>query len=180
MGEEVKEGIKRPMTFGEKMLAREIFAGSVNYEKVIVHCDSYFPFGLQPSEYAMAPNGELWFRKEKYWPDFSSATLDDQHTFLHEMGHVWQHQKGMWVRTRGLFSRLVDYRYRLDDKKLLSSYGMEQQASIISDYWLLQKYGHKKWLEFAARRVVNFIGVSDKNIIQKYEFTLSQFFKQRR
>lgn len=180
MGQEAdrKEGIQRPLTLGEKMLARELFGNSIFYEKVIVHCGSYLPFGLQDPEYAMAPNGELWFRKQLYWPDFALAGIMDQHTFLHEMGHVWQHQKGMWVRTRGVFSKLVDYKYRLDGKRLLKEYGMEQQASIISDYWLLKKKGYKFWLE-KINYGVNFQGVTDKEIGKKYEHTLSQFFKQR-
>ncbi len=46
----------------------------------------------------------------------------------------------MFVRTRGLFSRFADYSYSLD-KADLFHYGLEQQASIVSDYWLLLKYG---------------------------------------
>lgn len=181
MRQEHKEGTQRPLTIGEIALARSVYGNSIDYKRVVVHCDSYLPFGTQPSDYAMAPNGELWFRKEGYWPDFSTAPEGDQHTFIHEMGHVWQHQKGMWVRTRGLFSRVVDYTYRLDGKKLLNSYGMEQQASIIADYWYLNKYGYQAWLNGISPTVkrVNFRGVSDKDIIKKYEYTLSQFFKQR-
>lgn len=63
-----------------------------------------------------------------------------QHVFLYEMMHVWQHQRGMWVRTRGAFSWMADYNYSLD-KANLNEYGMEQQASIVSDYWLLKHYG---------------------------------------
>lgn len=132
MGQE--EGIKRALTIGEVAMARALYGNSIDYRRVVVHCDSYFPFGLQDPLYAMAPNGELWYRKNKYRSDFSTARREEQHTFLHEMCHVWQHQKGMWVRTRGLFSKLVDYTYRLDGKKRLKEYGMEQQASIISDY----------------------------------------------
>ncbi|WP_236849242.1 hypothetical protein [Chania multitudinisentens] len=49
MGEEkdVKEGIKRPLTFGETVLSRGVFGNSINYGSVFVHCDSYLPFGLQ-------------------------------------------------------------------------------------------------------------------------------------
>lgn len=56
------------------------------------------------------------------------------------MMHVYQHQRGMWVRTRGAFSWVVDYQYTLDKDKL-SDYPMEQQACIVSDYWLLIHYG---------------------------------------
>jgi hypothetical protein len=94
------------------------------------------------------------------------------------MAHVWQHQKGMWVRTRGLFSWAAEYRYRLDDKRLLHNYPMEQQASIIADDWFLKKYGYTIWLG-AINNGVNFQGVTDRNIDKKYAHTLSQFFKQR-
>lgn len=173
-----QEGTKRPLTLGETVLARSVYGNSINYNKVIVHCDSYFPFGLQDPKYAMAPNGELWFRKELHQEDFSKAYVNDQHTFIHEMAHVWQHQKGMWVRSRGIVSKFVAYEYRLDGKKLLKDYGMEQQASIIADYWYLKTYGYKVWLA-AIGPTVNFRGVTDKDIIKKYEYTLSQYFKQR-
>ncbi|MBW7984796.1 type IV secretion protein Rhs [Enterobacillus tribolii] len=178
MGQEHKEGTQRPLTIGEVALARSVYGNSIDYRRVVVHCDSYFPFGQQPSNYAMAPNGELWYRKERYFTDFSTAPRVDQHDYIHEMAHVWQHQKGMWVRTRGLFSRLVDYRYRLDGKKVLKDYGMEQQASIIADYWFLKTFGHKEWLD-AIGSGVRFQGVTDKDMIKKYEYTLSQFLKQR-
>lgn len=47
----------------------------------------------------------------------------------------------MWVRTRGVFSSLADYNYYPDSKKKLSDYGMEQQASIVADYFILKTYG---------------------------------------
>lgn len=59
---------------------------------------------------------------------------------MHEMVHAWQSQKGMFVRTRGMFSRFADYSYSLDKSHFLH-YGLEQQASIASDYWLLLNYG---------------------------------------
>ncbi|MBW7981922.1 type IV secretion protein Rhs [Enterobacillus tribolii] len=179
MEQEVKEGFKRPLTIGEIAMARSVYGNSIDYRRVVVHCDSYFPFGLQDPFYAMAPNGELWYRKDGYQSDFSRADVSDQHRFIHEMGHVWQHQKGMWVRTRGLFSKFVDYKYRLDEKTLLKDYRMEQQASIIADYWYLSKYGYPAWLR-AINKGVRFQGVTDKDIIRKYEYTLSQFIRQRR
>ncbi|WP_262370352.1 hypothetical protein [Serratia marcescens] len=107
MGQQ-QEGIKRVLTVGEINLARSVFGRSVFYEKVFVHCDSYLPFGLQASRTAMAPNGEVWFRQALYKADFSTAAAGFQHVFIHEMSHVWQHQKGMWVRTRGLLSWLLN------------------------------------------------------------------------
>lgn len=67
--------------------------------------------------------------------------------YMHEMMHVWQTQKGMFVRTRGFFSGIADYTYSLDKVDLLH-YGLEQQASIVSDYWLLKCFGLEKKSEF--------------------------------
>lgn len=148
----IEEGTIRLMTPGEIAMARRVFGDSIVYSRVWVHCDSYFPFGLQSTGIAMAPNGELWFRKEGYKTDFSSSDVLDQakHVFIHELGHVWQHQHGQWVRTRGLFSWAADYFYKLDKIKL-TDYPLEQQASIIADYWLIIVYGMDTWLMFQAR-----------------------------
>ncbi|EOE6914620.1 type IV secretion protein Rhs [Cronobacter turicensis] len=146
-----REGTLRLMTPGEIAMARRVFGYSIVYSRVWVHCDSYFPFGLQSKGVAMAPNGELWFRKEGYKPDFSASNvlIQSRHVFIHELGHVWQHQHGQWVRTRGLFSWAADYFYQLDKFSLID-YSLEQQASIIADYWLLLVYGMQTWLAFQA------------------------------
>ncbi|WP_236849243.1 hypothetical protein [Chania multitudinisentens] len=55
---------------------------------------------------------------------------------------------------------------------------MEQQVSIIADYFFLKKQDYAAWLR-AIGPTINFRGISDKNIAGKYEYTLSQFLKQR-
>lgn len=146
MSTEVEEGTLRLMTLGEIAMAKRVYGHSIAYNRVWIHCDSYFPFGLQSSGYAMTPNGELWYRKEMYKADFSlpEVELIDKYIFIHELGHVWQHQNGQWVRTRGAFSLLANYYYTLDKVKL-TDYSLEQQASILADYWLLICYGIDKW-----------------------------------
>ncbi|EJB8470399.1 type IV secretion protein Rhs [Citrobacter freundii] len=139
-GTPIAPGGVRQLTIGEIALARTLFGGSIIYSKVWVHRESYLPFNLQPVDIAMTPNGELWFREGTYSPDFSLDILEKKHRFMHEMVHAWQAQKGMFVRTRGLFSRFADYSYSLDKADFLH-YGLEQQASIASDYWLIQAFG---------------------------------------
>ncbi|MGM1216643.1 hypothetical protein [Serratia marcescens] len=116
-----QEGITRALTPGEVNLARSVFGSTIFYQTVLVHCDSYLPFGLQNQYTAMSPNGELYFRRSLYERDYASQDPEAQHLFIHEMVHVWQHQKGMWVRARGLLSWAVSYQYRLD-KPLLRHY----------------------------------------------------------
>lgn len=91
-----KEGTLRLMTPGEITMARCVFGNHIIYHRVWIHNDSYFPFGLQGKRVAMSPNGEVWFRKEYYHPDFSSGFVDERlkHNFIHESGHIWQHQHG--------------------------------------------------------------------------------------
>lgn len=139
-----EEGGLRRLRLGEINLASTLYGFSIHYHKVWIHRESYLPFNLQNPGQAMAPNGEMWFRSEKYEDDFSMPVKEEtpvaQHLFLHEMMHVWQHQRGMWVRMRGAFSWIADYSYSFDKANLLD-YGLEQQASIVSDYWLLKHYG---------------------------------------
>lgn len=146
MTAECKEGTLRLMTLGKIAMARRFYGDAIVYSRVWIHCDSYLPFGLQHRDYVMAPNGEIWFRRKSYRDDFSNAgvLLKDKHIFMHELGHVWQHQHGQWVRTRGLFSWAADYFYQLDREKL-TDYPLEQQASILADYWLLLIYGINEW-----------------------------------
>lgn len=61
------------------------------------------------------------------------------------MTHVWQYQMEMWVKFRGIVSFAVEYKYDLEDGNLLSNYGMEQQASIIADYYILNRFRFDAW-----------------------------------
>lgn len=140
-GTPINPGGIRQLTIGEIALAKTLYGYSIRYHRVWVHRESYLPFNLQPVNVAMSPNGEMWFREDTYSPDFSlEEDLAKKHIFMHEMMHVWQTQKGMFVRTRGLFSGIADYSYNLDKVDILH-YSLEQQASIVSDYWLLKYNG---------------------------------------
>lgn len=164
---EEKEGILRRLTLGEIRLASNIFGSSIQYHRIWVHCDSYLPFGLQGKRVGMAPNGEMYFRKETYQQDFSATHPRVQHFFLHEFAHVWQHQHGMWVRTRGLFSWNASYRYTLNERRRLADYGMEQQAQIIADYFLLKVHGPEA-LRGAVGHYAGFSGKVDAGTLQQF------------
>lgn len=145
MSNGINVGGLRLLTLGEINLAKTLYGFSIRYNEVWIHRGSYLPFNMQNFNTAMTPNGEIYFMEGTYEPDFSMSHVKmsreyGAHLFLHEMMHVWQHQRGMMVRTRGAFSWAVDYSYVLDKLQLLD-YGLEQQASIVSDYWLLKSYG---------------------------------------
>ncbi len=122
----------------------------------------------------MTPNGEMWFREETYSHDFSlDKDVEKKHRFMHEMVHAWQAQKGMFVRTRGLFSLFADYSYSLDKANFLH-YGLEQQASIASDYWLLLNEGFEHNEDLYKYRNYN-PNESIYSLIQKYKSIMKGF-----
>lgn len=172
MNDSLKEGQLRLMTLGEIAMARQVYNNSIAYNRVWIHCESYLPFGLQNENFAMTPNGELWFRKETYKDDFSLNTLaiEDKHLFIHELAHVWQHQHGQWVRLRGLMSWAADYYYELNKSGLLE-YSLEQQASILADYWLLLAYDIHTWYYYQQPGRIGRYKGSDslKNVHLLYE-----------
>lgn len=175
------EGKVRRLTAGEVDLCKTVYGDYIDYDKVWVHDESYFPFNLQDEKYAMSPNGELYFRGEYYSDDFSfsGSSFDNHinavHTFIHEMCHVWQHQKGMFVRLRGLFSFMADYQYQLFGD-LLSSYSIEQQAAIVADYYVLKIHGLHPWSELKNNHYIfRYDNIKYQEILSSYKAVLTHF-----
>ena len=84
---------KRSLTKGEVLMCMTVFDNSIVYGKVMVYHVSYFPFGAQPNDVAMAPNGNIYFDPvgSLYKSDFSKADIHSKALLIHEMTHVWQH-----------------------------------------------------------------------------------------
>ena len=113
-----------------------MFGNAVDYAKVRIRRRKWFPF--QPRKVVMAPRGHLHFHPDSatYCEDFSAAPLARQGLFIHEMAHVWQHQKGIFLPLRRWpFS---PYKYSLKPGMPLARYGIEQQAEIIRHAFLLR------------------------------------------
>jgi hypothetical protein len=133
--------IERLLTEGERKLARSVFGDAVDYALVRIVRGKWFPF--QPRNVAMAPMGNIHFHPESpLWSeDFSAESRSLQALFLHEMTHVWQTQ------TRGLFylplmrHPFCSYSYRLRPGRPFGRYGLEQQAEIVRDLFLLRGGG---------------------------------------
>ena len=126
----------RPLTAAERALAASIFGSAIDYERVILHNRKWFWF--QPRHVAMAPDGHLWFHPKGnlFCEDFCGTHILRQGLFIHEMTHVWQHQRGIsLVLSRHPFCR---YDYSLKPGWTLERYGLEQQAEIIRHIFLLR------------------------------------------
>ena len=69
-----------------------------------------------------------------YAPDFSVASFGQQGTFVHEMTHIWQFQRGVKVIVNGIFQCRYDYG-ELTLATDFSALGIEKQAQVAEDYF---------------------------------------------
>ncbi|SFU18405.1 hypothetical protein SAMN05192562_10956 [Kosakonia arachidis] len=160
----------RPMTAGEIRMARTLFQNAINYSAVKIYNGDYLPFGLQNSRVAMTPDGNMYYPEALFREDFSFGDITDKALFMHEMGHVWQHQMGVNVRTRGLVSWASSYEYSLPNEKDLADYSLEQQASIIADYYVLTNFGVNVFIQQST-----FKGIIGPDLRDKYKNILKYF-----
>jgi hypothetical protein len=130
----------RPLTEGERNMAAAMFVDTIDYSQVRIHAAKWWPF--QPRRVAMSPDGHIWFHPEGglFCDDYSCRPLSDQGLFIHEMTHVWQHQRGVWLPlARHPFCR---YHYAIRPGWPLERYGIEQQAEIVRHAFLLRQGAH--------------------------------------
>ena len=126
----------RPLTEGEIRMCASVFGDAVDYAKARVANSKWIFF--QPSNTTMAPRGTIHFHPKSgiYHEDFSAAPLGVQGLFVHEMTHIWQHQKGIFLPIRR--HPFCRYDYALKPGQSFEKYGLEQQAEIVRHAFLLR------------------------------------------
>ena len=129
----------RPLTKGEIALASLLFGNAIDYRRVRIHARRYMP--LQPKNCCMTPNGSMYFHRSCFLDDYAQASATNQHWFMHEMVHVWQHQLGYPVRLRGAVRLGLPYHYDLHEDATLADYNMEAQGDLLADYFVLKFLG---------------------------------------
>jgi len=127
----------RQLTDAERTLTRSMFGDAIDTGRVTVRRARWWPF--QPKNVVMAPDGHLWCHPDgPLWrPCYAAAPPTMRALFVHEMTHVWQAQRGgRWYLPlmRHPFCRYV---YTLKPGKPFDRYGIEQQAEIVADAFLL-------------------------------------------
>ena len=131
--------IDRPLTQGERALARTMFGDSIAYDGVRIRRRKWWPF--QPRKVAMTPMGHIHVHpKGPLWADdYSLADIHLQALFIHEMTHVWQCQaNGRWYLPlrRHPFCR---YDYAIKPGQKFEDYGLEQQGDIMRHAFLVAR-----------------------------------------
>jgi hypothetical protein len=119
-------------------MARLVFGAAIDYARVRIFSRCYLPFGLQPANCAMSPNGSIYFHPSCYLANYAAADPPARHWFLHEMVHVWQHQLGYPVRLRGAIRLGLQYTYKLEADATLADFNMEAQGDVLADYFALK------------------------------------------
>lgn len=114
-----------------------MFGGAIDDRPVTVNNHKWVFF--QPRNVVMAPDGHLWFHPAGglYRDDFAREGLDLQALFLHELTHVWQHQRGICLPLRR--HPFCRYDYALKPGQRFERYGLEQQAEIVRHAFLLRE-----------------------------------------
>jgi hypothetical protein len=126
----------RPLSAGEIALAGSVFGAAIDYAPVRIVRRKWAFF--QPRDTVMAPRGCIHFHPAgtAYRDDFAAAALTDQGLFIHEMVHIWQHQRGICLPlARHPWCR---YDYALKPGQPLHRYGIEQQGEIVRHAFLLR------------------------------------------
>ena len=127
----------RPLTPGEVALARSVFGDAIDYGQATIARRKWAFF--QPKRVVMAPSGCIHFhpRGTLYRDDFGAASLGDQGLFIHEMTHIWQHQKGIFLPVAR--HPFCHYDYSIKPGWSLAHYGIEQQAEIVRHAFLIRQ-----------------------------------------
>lgn len=126
----------RLLTTGEVALARSVYGDAIDYAQARIANRKWVFF--QPRRVAMAPRGCIHFHPDGalYRDDFSLEPIGMQGFFLHELAHVWQHQRGIFLPLRR--HPFCRYRYVLKPGQPFERYGLEQQAEIVRHAFLLR------------------------------------------
>jgi hypothetical protein len=146
----------RPLTDGERELLSPLFRDAVDYDAVRIVRGRAFP--LQGSRTIVTLREVIYAPAPVYCDDFARADATSQAVLVHEMAHVWQHKSGIdviagavgaFLASGGRYQRA--YLYELAPGRDLIDYGIEQQASILEDFFLARGHAAARFHDVLGR-----------------------------
>ncbi len=131
--------MRRPLTAGERTLARSMFGPDLALDQVTIRRSKWFPF--QPRNVIMAPTGHVHVHPESHlWSeDYAQEGLPLQALLLHELTHVWQTQKKGKLYLPLMRHPFCKYRYEFEPGRPFHRYGIEQQAELVRHAFLARR-----------------------------------------
>lgn len=142
------DNIFRALTPGEIELAKSIFKDIVNYNRVKIYRGDH-QSEKQPKVITQPRSGGVILTINEYRDDFSLGyenhhdLVSSTRLFILAMSFVWQYYR-YDSSFCDAYASVDRFQYNLD-KPSFNFYSMEQQASIIADYWVLSKYGLQEY-----------------------------------
>lgn len=124
----------RPLTEVEIKMAHSVFGPDFDVSQVRLKTAWWVL-----KNYAVSPNGNIYFNPKDWVEDFSKQSLGKKSWLIHELTHVWQLQQGLKVVRGAVMNRRYDY--ILQEGKPFFTYGIEQQARMVQDYFVRREQG---------------------------------------
>ena len=136
----------RSLTLNEITIAKSVYGDEIDYHKVKVFFRPYFYLG--PNNVSMAPNGHIYFLPQYSKLSDMGHDSASRQLLIHELAHVWQHQKGVNVKQEAIklfFQNNLNYsnayKYNLSDNISFDKLNIEQQATVLQHgFALKEKY----------------------------------------
>lgn len=137
-----KGGDGRALTDEEIAIVRKIYGDKIDYSKVrIVTGADMTAWGgaLTRGTYGVTWGNTIYFPNTDKGDSLYSQGSDSD-WLVHEMGHVYQNQKdGFGYFPTAMWEQLTQgkgaYQYQIEPGKEFGQYGIEQQATIIQNYY---------------------------------------------
>ncbi|MGM4912785.1 hypothetical protein [Rhizobium sp. 768_B6_N1_8] len=143
----------RYLTEGEINLGRSIYGYSIEYSRIKIYNESFLklgPFSFQNKTTTITPDGNMYFPKgDPYYKDDLTVWGEDlQKHFIHELGHVYQHQHGEDVLEKAIKLAVAYADFAGDGRKYEITdlrnakwkyLNIEQRAAAVASYWALFK-----------------------------------------
>lgn len=178
----------RPLHDNEiKALEDMGYKSSIDYEDIRVYASENADVILDIAGMAAMTKGNLIVvDTDMYHDDFTQANSIDEALFVHEVGHVWQNQNYVTLSRVHAFKEIFAYHalghdgvsyyeYELDENKDLTDYGLEQQPTIIADFYIQSKKGD--FQPDLIPGLLNAENMSPDVLKEKYEAVLSNFLE---
>ena len=141
----------RPLTSGERALARGVFGEALGLERIRIGRAPFGPFAVTLGRHILFPGRPP--------ADFAAEPLDRRAWLIHELTHAWQFQTAArwtlasWAKTLatgGYGPGLPGYGYAHPFE--WASLNLEQQARVVEHAYLLREEGDSSALEAYAGR----------------------------
>jgi hypothetical protein len=145
-----------PLLSEERELLQEFFLGGLDLSKLLLYEGGFYSLGS-----TRAVGNSIYFQKKTEFEAIRGGSFG-RSLLIHEATHVWQYQQvgsryafgALWGQLSATIttgSRRGAYEYKLSPQRPLASYGYEQQAQLLQDYYLRKWHNEEYYSRLHAK-----------------------------